>query len=195
MGMIVALSLAVLGGVGTSQLAHASRRWKPVVWIAVLAFLLEATSAPIETNVPFNALGLRQTPVGIETGLKIPPVYRYLASLQPDSVVIEFPFGDGAYDVRYVYYSTVHWRRIVNGYSGGFPPWYDKLAGELRWPYANQGRAFEVLARYDITHVVVHEDAYLGDTGLQVSEWLRSSGATPVAAFGHTRVFTLRPVR
>jgi hypothetical protein len=109
-------------------------------------------------------------------------------------VIIEFPFGETAYDLRYVYYSTAHWRRLVNGYSGGFPSWYDKLARELHWPLDDQDRAFQLLAAHGVTHVVVHEGVYLNGVGPHVSEWLRSHAATEVAAFGDSKVFALGPV-
>ncbi len=53
------------------------------------------------------------------------PVYRQLAAMPDVQAVAEFPFGDPAWELRYVYYSTVHWKRLVNGYSGGFPRSYN----------------------------------------------------------------------
>ena len=51
----------------------------------------------------------------------------------PDAVVAaEFPFGDPAWELRYVYYSTVHWKRLVNGYSGGFPQSYKVRVARLQ---------------------------------------------------------------
>ena len=86
----------------------------------------------------------------------------------------------------------MHWHRLVNGYSGGFPPWYDALTRELSWPLADRARAFGQLRAHGVTHAVVHQDVYLKDVGSEVSDWLRASGATEVAAFGGSRVFALK---
>jgi len=34
------------------------------------------------------------------------------------SVLVELPIGQPDYDLRAMYYSTMHWRGLVNGYSG-----------------------------------------------------------------------------
>jgi hypothetical protein len=193
MGMLVALCLAVLAGLGAAQLVRASKRWRAAVWVACVLFLVEGTSAPILVNIPYDSEGLARTPDVIETGLRIPPVYRYLRSLSADAVIIELPFGASAYEVRYIYYSTAHWHRIVNGYSGGFPRWYDTLTRDLAWPLADRAHAFQQLLAHGVTHAVVHQGVYLGSTGPLVSNWLRASGAIEVAAFGDTRVFALKP--
>ena len=44
-----------------------------------------------------------------------------------DSVIVELPLGEPAFDVRYMFYSTRHWHRLVNGYRGGVPPSYEQL--------------------------------------------------------------------
>jgi hypothetical protein len=192
MGMVVALFLAVLAGVGGAALVRVSKRWQAVVWAACLLFLAEATPAPIRVNGPYDTEGLARTPDRIETGQAVPPVYRYIRSLPPNAVIIELPFGASAYEVRYMYYSTVHWRRMVNGYSGGFPSWYDGLTRELSWPLPDRTRAYAQLLAHGVTYVVVHQDVFLHDVGSRVSSWLLESGATEVAAFGGTRVFALK---
>ena len=56
-----------------------------------------------------------------------PPLYEFLAR-QPDGVVAEFPVPRleswPAHEARYVYMSIFHWKRLVNGYSGYYPPSY-----------------------------------------------------------------------
>jgi hypothetical protein len=194
MAMVVVLCLAVLSGLGAARLARAWPRAKPLVWAGCVAFLVEATAAPIAVNVIYDEVGLRRPPARVETGARVPPVYRYLASLDPRAVIIEFPFGDPGYDLRYMYYSTFHWRPLVNGYSGGFPPWWQKLRNLYRWPFENPAEAFDLLTNHGVTHVVVHEEAFGDAGGPSVSQWLRSSGATEVAAFGDAKVFALGSV-
>ena len=53
---------------------------------------------------------------------------RSTASVSSDMVLAEFPFED-AFD--YIYFSTFHWARLVNGYSGYTPDSYLKLRDSL----------------------------------------------------------------
>ena len=51
-------------------------------------------------------------------------LYQFIAGLPEPCAIVELPLGEPAFDVRYVFYSTLHWKRIVNGYSGGAPVEY-----------------------------------------------------------------------
>ena len=53
-------------------------------------------------------------------------------SCPASAALLELPLGEPAFDVRYMYYSTTHWRRLVNGYSGGEPREYQSLAEALK---------------------------------------------------------------
>ena len=54
-------------------------------------------------------------------------LYEFLARL-PDGNVLELPLPrpDGLpfHDASYLYTSTFHWKTLVNGYSGYYPPSY-----------------------------------------------------------------------
>jgi hypothetical protein len=90
-------------------------------------------------------------------------------------------------------YSTNHWKRLVNGYSGGAPQQYEFLSEALEDLASRPDRAWQALADSSATHVVVHEGFYAGDGGPRQSAWLRARGARDVAAFGPDRVFALGP--
>lgn len=86
-----------------------------------------------------------------------PPVYELLARL-PRGVVAEFPAARPDVlpgpDARYIYMSTFHWKPLVNGYSGYYPPWYAlRLVDFQGFPDAH---SLEVLRRMDVTYVVAH---------------------------------------
>ena len=49
------------------------------------------------------------------------PLTRAIDALPPNAVLLELPFGDISWEIRYLYLSTFHWRRMVNGYSGDVP--------------------------------------------------------------------------
>ena len=62
----------------------------------------------------------------------MPAVYRFVAQLPASSALIELPFGEVAFETRYMFYSTTHWRPLVNGYSGGAPDQYGLWAERLK---------------------------------------------------------------
>ena len=121
--VLVMLGLAVLAGFGLARLLRSQaplRAWL-IGFCLVGLVSLEYFSAPL----PFR-----------EFPREIPPVYHWLAS-QPDGIVIaELPAaGDSGHlqrDAVRVYYSTVHWKRMINGYSGFFPPGYWEQSQLLR---------------------------------------------------------------
>lgn len=199
-GMLVCLFLAVLAGMALHathrRLAVSPEAAKPtrgrttalrartaglIAPLAAAMFLVEAAFLPMMVNQltePF-AERLRRPPPRVETGRNIPPIYRAAASLPDRAVLIELPFGELEYEVRYVYYSIWHRRPLVNGFSGGFPERYlrirDALVRELEEPDA----AWRALAASEATHVIVHRDAYRDGDADRVIAWLWARGATP----------------
>jgi hypothetical protein len=110
-----------------------------------------------------------------------PRLYRLVANLDARAVLLEMPLGDTNWDVRAVYYSTAHWRQLVNGYSGFFPEGYEKLANALEDPDLDAGRASRALADSGATHVLVHGRAFRPAENEQIRRWLTSIGAQTVA--------------
>ena len=55
-----------------------------------------------------------------------------VAALPAGTAITEFPFGDAAWEIRYVYYAAAHWKPITNGYSGSFPPRYKERVARLQ---------------------------------------------------------------
>ena len=191
-GMIVTLGLAALAalGVAASDRRHHTR----VSAIAGALILLEALAVPVPLNqnsTDYTQAGLTPLPAAVATGPAAPAVYRFAAQLPSSAVLIELPLGEPAFDVRYMFYSTLHWRRLVNGYSGGAPPQYEMLTESLRDVATRPDRAWQAIADSTATHAIVHEASYAGDGGPRLSAWFRTRGATEVAAFGGDRVFLI----
>ena len=120
-------------------------------------------------------------------------MYRYVASLPRDAVLVELPFGDASWELRYVYYSTAHWRPLLNGYSGGFPESYLRMRAYLDDPRRAPNDAWVALSASGATHLVLHSHAYRGEEGREVRDWLEAHGAQVVAEFGPSAVFRLPP--
>ncbi len=90
-----------------------------------------------------------------------PPVYRLLAS-QPPGVVAEFPMPRldtlPGQDPKYGYLSIFHWRPLVNGYSGFYPPTYYAADPESA-PFSGSD-SLRVLRREGVRYLMVHESGY-----------------------------------
>ena len=122
-----------------------------------------------------------------------PAVYRYVAGQLPkNAVLMELPFGDPSWELRYVYYSTVHWRPLVNGYSGGFPDPYLRLRGYLDDPLRAPDDAFDALMQCGATHLILHATAYRDQEVADVRGWLESRGLRPLAFVGQDIVYVLK---
>lgn len=144
--VLVGFSLAVLAGYGAARI----RRRAAVAALGGIV-LLESFSAPI---------ALMRMP------LAPPPIYADLVGdSAPGAPVVELPIiysRDPRYqDQIYMYYSTFHWRPLLNGYSGFFPPSYLALAAEMRtFPDA---RALESLRSRGARYVIVHGERLPAD--------------------------------
>jgi hypothetical protein len=181
--MVAAVFLCVVAGYGAAALIR--RRSKPTL-VAIpisIVFLLEAAFAPMLLNQTWGDGGVIPPPT-IVPSARAPDVYRRLAELNDAHVIAEFPFGDPAWELRYVYYSTAHWKRLVNGYSGGFPQGYKVRVAYLQRLVEDPGAAWNSLIGAGTTHVVVHEAAYSGSGAQEVDLWLRAHGAQLLDRYG-----------
>lgn len=102
----------------------------------------------------------------VEVGAEVPHVYRWLASDSADARVLELPMAVGPgerepWDVvpyRMVYFSTIHWKPIVNGVSAYVPPGYPELTQRM-WSFP-AASAIDTLLDLPINRVVVHRNLY-----------------------------------
>ena len=94
---------------------------------------------------------------------ELPAIYRAVDALRPGAILVELPFGDPWYDVRYMFFSTTHRRRLLNGYSGIFPPSFRARQRVLSRPLLDPGASAQAIG--GATHVVVHRPAWKDDTG------------------------------
>jgi hypothetical protein len=90
-----------------------------------------------------------------------PALYEYLRQ-KPDGIVAHFPMPVGfrmpGDEPKYLYGSTFHWKPIVNGYSGYYPPSYiARLRGVENFPMP---QAIEFLRKEQVRYLVVHEAYY-----------------------------------
>ncbi len=199
-GMVVAFALAALTAIGVAAI-DARRRDKQRTpgraWAAILSALivLESIAVPLPINgndTDYKQAGLVALPDYVLVGDRTPAVYRLVAQLPPGSAVLELPFGEVAFEARYVFYSTAHWRPIVNGYSGGAPVGYGLLAEALRDVPRDGDRAWSALRASEATHVVLHGQSYEPARGAAVDRWLRQHGCREIASHEREVVFALQ---
>lgn len=192
LAMLVALALAVLAGFGAQAVAR-RRGGLPVLLLACGFFLLEATHSPFTLNGMTEVRGLATPEARIRPPREAPAVYRQAAGLPAEAVLIELPLGQPDHDLRAVYYSTVHWRRIVNGYSGFFPPHYGQLATALSEIPRHPELSIDALRASGATHAIVHEAGYLQSEGVDTSTVLRDAGARELFRDGSDVLLRLSP--
>jgi hypothetical protein len=141
-GMLVMLSVAVLGGYGASRLiswfkTSSVRRASAAVLTALLM---------IDGWPRYDSLPMWKSP---------PSIYE---SLPGSAVLFEFPVHPPpdrfAENLPYMYFSMWHWRPMVNGYSGFNPREYAAmLDGTQGFPAPP---ALDFLRRLGVTHLTVH---------------------------------------
>ncbi len=180
--MVAGVFLSILAGGGAAVLI---RRAKSGAWMTAaiaLLFLVEASFAPMPVNLSWGGRGI-EPPDHVEPASRAPAVYQHLAAMPDAKVIAEFPFGEPAWELRYVYYSTVHWKPIVNGYSGAFPQGYLARVAVLQRLDQRPDEAWRALKDAGTTHVVVHEGAFAPGEADVVKGWLENHFAVEIARF------------
>ena len=114
--------LAVLGGYGAAALA----RWRVghAGCSAALrrCFFLESVARAVHRQRHDARPRIRRRRRRVSIGRRARRrSTRELARQPPDAVLAELPLGQPDFDLRAMFYSTVHWRPLLNGYSGFFP--------------------------------------------------------------------------
>jgi hypothetical protein len=137
------LALAVLAGLGAAAIRRRARPAfaRALAPVAGLAMLVEYASAPplLPTPVPSS------------------PVFDQIAR-DPTAVVVHLPLPKPwalpGRDPYYVLLSIHHFRPLINGYSGFYPPDYRLALGRAAEP--NAGRAFDAALALGATHILIH---------------------------------------
>lgn len=144
--MMAGMSLAILAGYGA---ARCFRRW-PQARGALLAVMTGAIAVESLPNITLKY-----------PWREPPPVYGSLVG-EPPAVMAEFPMPDeGAWEFAefaYLYFSTFHWQKLVNGQSGWLPPGYQYNIVKARsFP---SDRAVAHLRSLGVKYVTIHGAFY-----------------------------------
>lgn len=142
MALLVGMTLAVMVGFSVARFSRkiASRRdrYGALALLFLLVFYEYRSRLTLEDVWP-----------------EPPPVYAALGA-NPDTVLLELPLiiPDIALEPTYMYFSTFHWHKLVNGYSGFQPPSYVRLI-ELMRTFPDDA-SFAELRHRGVTHILVH---------------------------------------
>jgi hypothetical protein len=146
--LFVVLGLAPLAALGLAALQRRFGR--------ALALTLTAALFVEHVAVPLSLAPL-------PTGMQVPSVYRWLATQADVHVVAELPasrYRMERLDAMPMYFSSVHWKRTLQGFTGYFPPAYGFIKWRLSQFPADESVRF--LQRLGVdTLVVAPEEAAL----------------------------------
>lgn len=172
---LVMLCGSVLAGFGAADLRSRlspMRFGRAAFAIVIIAMVAEFLCVP-------------QPITTVATGDRVPEVYRWLAAQPDDTVVLDYPVDLAENDQLYMYYSALHWKRIVNGVSGWSPP--EDIAKFLVLNSFPAPESIEVLRFLGVRYVIVHSTVIKN-----VTEWV-SDEIERVAEFGPDIVFKVKP--
>jgi hypothetical protein len=191
---LFAMSL-LIGFSLTSIFAWARRKGRSVLMVYGLALLLglgllaEGYAAPI----PLAQVG---------STAQLPGVYRWLDSDRDDYAILEMPFYSAPQpeypETRRLYASTIHWKHLVNGYSGLTPSRQPELAQRLAG-FPDQGAiaALQELGTQGVRYLIVHslEQGFDRDSWETDGRWrlARSLTMRPVYESGGDFAYEVNP--
>jgi hypothetical protein len=188
--MIVAFALAVLAGYGAAWLSR-TRLGRAMLIVAAAVAVLEGTRLPFTVNGAYTLRDFNTPEARLFRPARAPAVYREFAAQPSDAVLIELPLGPPDFDLRAMFYSIVHWRPLVNGYSGFYPPHYGRLITALSDIPRHADLSIEALRSTGATHLILHQAAYRDGEGEATAHVLTAAGATELFRDGSDLLFLL----
>ncbi len=181
-GYLLLVGVAVLASCG---LAECRRRvdGTRARWVTIVAFV----AVTFETLV---------APITYTRYTGIPGIYNLIAD-EPDAVVVEMPFPTADrfdQNAPFMLASTVHWKPLVNGYSGFAPLSYRRNAEAFEgFPFVPE--TFDALHGLGVTLVVVHLGRFDPELAPEVERTLQARPDVERLARGSggLRLYRLHP--
>ena len=192
-GLVVTLSLILLAAYGFAEVTSIiNEKFKLSKWVKY-GLVAGAVGAVFMTQITWPFMLSPEIPVAST----VPPVYKWLAK-RPGKVILELPsvevsgdaiVGGWGRDVRYLFFSTFHWSRLVNGYSGYSPPEYSQIIDATTGFPDIKGIA--VLRRLGVDYLIYHTDGDNKLSGLLIRRARGLPGLRKTRRLGDDIVFEL----
>ena len=186
-GIYLALALSVLAAVALTRWRVRPR------WVAALGGLALAEAAIVPVTFPAwtDVVFSRRPP---------PAVYAWLAAQPGEDAIVELPImeDDGLFrrpacdESIYMVRSTLHWKRLVNGWAGGEPEGHKAVrALARRFPSEESVAAFRGLG---VRYVILHGACFGPNQAARMKRDLPAfaSSLREVARFGEDSVLELQ---
>jgi hypothetical protein len=139
--ILVNLTLALLGGFGAARVVTLASTLKQrrVVWALLTGVLLLEASPRLELTSIWQRPPLLYSSLGSRSG----------------AILFEYPMHLETFqNFAYLYFSTWHWTKTVNGYSGFLPSSYRELEiSTEKFPLQD---TVAYLHKRGVTHVAIH---------------------------------------
>jgi len=140
--MIVSMTLAILASFGAATMFRRWSKWRVPLVACVLATVAIEPMPRLELEPVWSSP---------------PDIYDTLSKTSP-VVLAELPVGTNEwgvhFDATYIYFSTFHWQRLVNGNSGFFPPSYEEFMDRVR--HFPTDRSIEYLRSRGVEYFTLH---------------------------------------
>lgn len=136
--MFVSFFLSLLAAYGVKSIME-FKALKNLVFVIIPIILIEYAS------VPMNFYPVEDSP----------KIYQWLKNKKGDFPIFELPIDNFMLNAQYLYYSTFHWKKLVNGYSGFFPP-SDFFVQEAS--LKDLPTLLDYLNYINVKYVIVHRD-------------------------------------
>jgi hypothetical protein len=179
-GMLLLLAIAALAALGVETIVE--RLGRPTSALFVVGALVCGMGAEYFSRVQIVPLP------------EAPEIYRILQHRQR-AVILELPVARPEAlapmpEALYMYYSTTHWKPLINGYSGFYPKNY-VIALETLRNFPDE-KSLTFLEAKGVTHLVLHREIWFGDRDYdETVDALRDHGVPLVVQTADVTMFSL----
>jgi len=152
--IFVMLAIAVLAAFGMKSILsffHNKKKFTSLVFVPLfMLILMEYLSIPI----PLETISVKEN---------IPEVYKWLKAQKDDFALLELPLPKTVTESAWIesprlYYSTYHWKKLVNGRSSYFPPLYYELM--RRWQSESLKQNINDMQTLGVKYIILHSSLY-----------------------------------
>ena len=198
--ILVILSLAVLSGFAVKAVISRVSSWRGEAAPAVAALLVVGL---LLVDLMSATLPMYAVPLADE----FPPVYTWLEGQEGEAPTVEMPlaeYDEDTFDwgLQYeetwpqrepmrTYYSTLHWKKIFNGYSGFIPSsYYDGVFATRDFP---SSEAIDFFKAEGVEYMIIHGALYDPPSLQEIVEWMSDhDGLELIERFGDDYVYRLK---